>query len=499
MKKLSKYVVILITWTTIPFCLGSISKDPVTVAISSTPNNLNPLFSTDSNSQNIGRLLHIALIDFDPKMKPVCMACENFKERFEGGKYFIDFKLRNDLSFWDNTPVNAQSIKDAWEIYTSNDEKSIFRFAFRKIKRILIKNDYELSLEYDEFALDALPNLTLMKIIKKSKEEILGAGPYKLKKQTEFMVELEPRGLDLEVLKFKVVKDETTLALKMIKGEIDIAVTEISPRKLKWLRENAKNINLNSKESSIYRYININHQNSILKNLKVRKALAHLVPRKDIIKYRLNNSAVISTGFLGEAFGDYHIDLSPIEYNKRKAIILLEEAGFPLKDGKRFKLNWISTNNRSILEVITFIKASFEEVGIEVDLVTQEWGTFMKNVKTGAFDIYTSQWIGFTGPDILNFVFLSENFPPKGANRGLYSNPELDELLKEAASSKKLSERKEKYGKAQKLIYQDVAYINLWHPKIVWPAKDCIKFPILYPTGSYLAFLKLENNCKNQE
>ncbi|MGB0454889.1 MAG: hypothetical protein ACPGJV_14360, partial [Bacteriovoracaceae bacterium] len=65
-------------------CLFSaFSEASLKVAISSAPNNISPFSATDSNSQNLGRLLFVSLIDFNREMQPICMACETYSERIE--------------------------------------------------------------------------------------------------------------------------------------------------------------------------------------------------------------------------------------------------------------------------------------------------------------------------------------------------------------------------------------------------------------------------------
>ena len=100
------------------------------VAISSSPSNLSPFFSTDANSQNINRLVHLSLVDFDLQMKPVCRLCTSYEEIRKGANYSIKFKLRKDIKFWDGAKVSAKDILASWKYFTETKKiKSIFRFA----------------------------------------------------------------------------------------------------------------------------------------------------------------------------------------------------------------------------------------------------------------------------------------------------------------------------------------------------------------------------------
>jgi ABC-type transport system substrate-binding protein len=48
-----------------------------------------------------------------------------------------------------------------------------------------------------------------------------------------------------------------------------------------------------------------------------------------------------------------------------------------------------------------------------------------------------------------------------------YSNPEVDRLIGEAAGAPSEGERRALYGRAQRLIADDVPYVSLWYKKNV--------------------------------
>ena len=482
----------------------------INLALSSRPSNLNPFFSTDSNSQNIGRLIHISLIDFDEQMRPRCRLCESFSESYKNGGHQIIFKLKRNITFWDGQEIKAFDVAQAVKLYQTDEEaiKSIFRFAFSKIKKVIINSDYQVSLYYEKFNLENISNLVLLKILKLKKslsdyqkvriEDIIGAGEYYIDKINPFSIKLLPRKSDLSVLVFKVVKDETTLALKILNGEIDISLADTSSRKIEWIRDNLHDrVNILNTSSSIYRYIALNHKRKLFKIKDVRRALSLLIPRNKILKYKLKDNADLSFGLFSRVFKGQFYEAEIDRYNPKKAGEILDRAGFlKNKDGVRFSLEWKSTNNYQILEIIRIIKYYLKKAGIEVRIVTQEWGAFMKSIKSGNYDIYTSQWIGFTGPDMFYYLFHSKSFPPKGGNRVFYTNERVDDLLDLAGNQIDFKKRNFYYKKIQKAIAEDLPYINLWHPKVVWITRSCINLPQLYPTGSFLPLLRVQNLCK---
>ncbi len=485
----------------------SIFGATMVVALSSNPSNLDPFFSTDGNSQNINRLLHISLIDFNKEMNFQCVLCSSYKEIMKNGKYEIVFKLKEGIRFWDGQEVIADDVDKSIKYYQDEKINSIFRNAFLEIEKTEVLGRYEIKISFKKFKLENLSNLCLLKIIKYKKgsehnfENIIGAGPYRLKNLNPITL-IPSYDKSKDEFVFKVVKDETTLALKLLNKEIDLSVASISPRKEAWLRQNGPNLSYWTLPSSNYYYLGINFKRDHLKSRNIRKALSLLVPRKKLIEFKIKESGILAHGIFSPAFSGIFFPFPIDEYNPGDAEqMFLKEGyqknkeGYFSKNGKVFSLDWKINNNRSLFEIVEVIKRSFEEFGIKVLLTTQEWGTFNRNFKNGSYDIVFANWQGFTGPDMLNFVFHSKNVPPAGGNRGYYKNLDLDKLLDLAECENNSDKRTKIYQKAEELVDFDVPYINLWHPNVSWIGKECISGIELMPNGSFTPLLEAKSNC----
>jgi len=481
------------------------------IALSSKPTNLDPFFSTDGNSQNINRLLHLSLTDFNSKMEFECRLCESFKEELVKGKHQITFILKKGIKFWDGEEVRAKDVENSIKYFGGDPSiKSIFRFAFAKISKVEILGKYKVKLIYEKFDLENLSNLSLLKIIKYKKgldhhiNNITGAGPYRIDSVRPLELVLKPVfDKTLPELNFKVVKDETTLALKLINREVDLSLASISPRKLDWLKNSQKNLTFFEIPSSNYNYLSVNHTKKFLKRKNIRRALSLLIPREDILKFKLKGQAILAGGLFSPAFLSLYEALPIDPFSPKLAKKLIEAEGFKLnedgfyrKEGEVLSLDWKTNNNLATIELVNIIKSIFEKNGVKVRSTSQEWGTFMRNFKTGNYDIILGQWMGFTGPDMLNFVFHSKSVPPRGGNRGRYISQEMDNLLALAENETNSNLRNELYKRAQMLANSDYSYINLWHPKISWIGRKCLGRIGLMPNGSFLPLLKIKNECE---
>lgn len=504
-----------VVYIVIIFSLQCCQVYGIKIALSSNPLNLSPFFSTDANSQNINRLVHISLVDLNARMEFICRLCLYFSERIENKKHIFYFKLKKNIYFTDRTRVRAQDVKRSWQYFTEVKRiKSLFRFAFSKIESVKLIDDFTVEFIYRKYAEENLADLVLLKILKIPHFEkikrvelahIIGAGDYKYSSIKEGRIDLIPVGeKGHEKLSLYVVKDETTLALKLINGEIDLSLVQISSRKRQWLHKTQdKNLKLYSIKGSHYQYLGINHQHKYLKIRKMREALSLLIPRKSILKYKFKDMAELSNGFFSSVFSQLHDPSHPFDrYDPKRAVHLLKEIGFVYdknrqlrKDGEILKLKWMLSNNKFMIEIATVIKAEFNKVGIGVDLIAQEWGAYMKAIKRGLFDLLMGQWVGFTGGGILKSVLETSSFPPKGRNRGLYSHPYFDEILSQINGVSTHLERQALYRKADAFASQDHAYISLWHPRIVWIAKKCLKNIKLLSNGSFLPLVNIRDEC----
>ena len=108
--------------------------------------------------------------------------------------------------------------------------------------------------------------------------------------------------------------------------------------------------------------------------------------------------------------------------------------------------------------------AAVAEVGIALDIRTLSPLHFCGRSARGAFELYSLRWIGGNeDPDIFEYAFDSAKFPPNGANRGYYSNPKVDALIDKARREIDPNVRKPLYAEVQRILADDLPYINLWY------------------------------------
>jgi peptide/nickel transport system substrate-binding protein len=219
-----------------------------------------------------------------------------------------------------------------------------------------------------------------------------------------------------------------------------------------------------------YQYMGLNLQDPVLKDVRVRQALAYAIDTSAIIEYLRRGLARPATGLLPDLSWAIAPDVRPHPYDPARARTLLDEAGYPDPDGAgpkprlRLTLKTSSAVEFNRLQA-SVIQQNLRDVGIDLDVRTYEFATLFSDVLNGNFQLYTLQWTAgsLADPDILRRVFHSKQVPPVGFNRGHYSNARVDALLDEAAASGDETRRLELFQQVQRLIAADLPYISLWN------------------------------------
>jgi peptide/nickel transport system substrate-binding protein len=131
--------------------------------------------------------------------------------------------------------------------------------------------------------------------------------------------------------------------------------------------------------------------------------------------------------------------------------------------GIRFHLEMKTSNDEGTRLLAMALQQQLRAVGIALDVRSFEFATFYSDISHGAFAIYGLRWIGGNeDPDIFRYAFASSSFPPRGANRGAFSNAELDKLLQLAATESDQEKRRAAYARVQQILADDLPSLPLW-------------------------------------
>ncbi|ADP16335.1 bacterial extracellular solute-binding protein, family 5 middle family protein 16 [Achromobacter xylosoxidans A8] len=210
-----------------------------------------------------------------------------------------------------------------------------------------------------------------------------------------------------------------------------------------------------------------NQRRDIVNRREVRQAILHAIDRQfivDTIYYGRGKPAIAPVFSSNPLF--YTEDVPRYPFDPKKAAALLDAAGLPLKDGKRFTVNlvaaaWFEENAK----LGQYLKQALQDVGIEVKLDSVDRATALKRIY-GDYD-YDIAVSNFTAPlELVPTVtqFYTTDGIVKGAafrNATGYSSPEMDALVAKLTQETAPEARRALAHQFARLASTDVPHVPL--------------------------------------
>ena len=485
----------------LPLLSCSQAPDPHTLVmiIESSPTNLDPRVGIDAQSERIGELLFDALLTRDEHLNVQPGLAEHWE--IPDPLTYV-FQLHRGVTFHDGRPLTSRDVKWTFDSLLEGKIRSTKSAAYRSVDHIEAPDDFTVVFHLKE------PNATLLWNLSEgasgivpygSLDEItrkpIGSGPFKFvsaEQDKEVIVERNDNfwgtKARLARVRFTVVPDTTTRALELRKGSADAAINALTSDTVVAL-EREPNLQIERAPGTVLSYLAFNLRDPTLRDVRVRQAIAYAIDRGPL-QYIWRGFAQPALSVLPPQSWAYDQDVAVYPHDPEKARQMLDDAGYRARDGVRFHLTMKTSTEESTRLLAAVLQQQLRDVGIALDIRTFEFATFFADVTSGAFQLYSLRWIGGNeDPDIFEYSFHSNRFPPKGANRGFYSNPRVDSLIDQARRETDQNVRKQLYAEVQEVLAQDVPYINLWYFDNVLVHTRRMRNVTLNPSGNY-DFLK---------
>lgn len=477
-------------------CTARSDRQALVMIIESSPSNLDPRIGTDAASERIGSLIFDSLVQRDEhfNLQPA------LAERWDvpDSKTYI-FHLRSGVRFHDGRPLTARDVKWTFESLLKGTVVSARAGAYRLVESIDTPDDGTVVFHLKEPFAPLLWNMSngAMGIVpygsgKDFNQSLVGSGPFKfvhaeldkevvLARNDDYWGE-KPK---LARIRFAVIPDTTTRALELDKGSADIAINSL-PADMVATIEKQKKLIVEQRPGTTLAYLAFNLRDPVLKDVRVRRALAYAIDRRPMIEYLWRGLARPADSILPPQHWAYSGDVQRYDYDPAGARALLDAAGYRVTNGVRFHLTMKTSTEESTRLMAAVLQQQLRAVGIALDVRTFEFATFYSDVQKGSFQLFSLRWIGGNeDPDIFEYVFYSTSTPPKRANRGYYSNAHVDALIDAGRRELDQEKRKAIYSEVQKILADDLPYINLWYLDNVAVHSSRVANVQVNPSGNY--------------
>jgi oligopeptide transport system substrate-binding protein len=220
---------------------------------------------------------------------------------------------------------------------------------------------------------------------------------------------------------------------------------------------------------------------------RVRQALNLATDKQAIVDYVTRGGQVPARHLVPPGMPGYQSPLCG-DYDPERARALLAEAGYAGGRGlPRFELLFnTSEGHKHIAEVIQ--QQWKQNLGIECELINQEWKVFLNTCRSLEYDVSRGGWIG----DYLDPSTFLDIFQPRtGNNRTGWDHPPYTELIRRAAAEVDAAARLDLLRQAEAILMEELPIIPIYFYVVLncfdprWGGCEPNLLNIIYPKYVY--------------
>jgi len=263
----------------------------------------------------------------------------------------------------------------------------------------------------------------------------------------------------LETLTYRVIKEAPARFLELQAGTVD-GVDNLSPDDIPAAQADP-DIEVYLRPPFNIGFLGINRAHEPFDDLRVRQAVAMAINKAELVQAFYPPTAEVATQFVPPHIFGHTDGLEVWPYDPEQARELLVQAGYP--NGFQTTL-WVMAISRPYFpnpdRVGEALQENLAAVGIQAEIVTYDWGTYLDKVFAGEADLFLNGWMA-DYPDAINFL---DTFFGAGSDDSLGGRfPELVQRLQEAGSTLDEDQRQALYDQANQFIRDHAPAVPIVH------------------------------------
>ena len=288
----------------------------------------------------------------------------------------------------------------------------------------------------------------------------------------------------IDDLVFAITTDQSVRQQKLKAGECHVAPYP-NPADIADLKADP-NLQVMEQEGLNVGYLAYNTQQAPFDNVNVRKALNMAINKQAILDAVYQGSGAIAKNPIPPTMWSYNDDIKDDPYDPEAAKKMLDEAGVKDLSMKVWAMPVQRPYNPNGRRMAELIQADFDKVGVKVEIVSYEWGEYLKLSKDVKRDgAVLLGWTGDNGdPD--NFLAVLLGCDGVGNNnRAQWCNKEFDGLIQKAKTLPNNDAREPLYRQAQEVFKREAPWATIAHSVVFMPMSKKVKGYKMDPLGSH--------------
>ena len=248
-------------------------------------------------------------------------------------------------------------------------------------------------------------------------------------------------------------------------------------------------INMLEQEGLNVGYLAFNVEKKPFDDKRVRQALNMAINKASIIDAVFQGAGKAAKNPIPPTIWSYNEATKDYAYDPEKAKALLAEAGVSGLKTNIWAMPVQRPYNPNARRMAEIIQADWAKVGVEAEIVTFEWGEYLKRSKNGEHDTVLLGWTGDNGdPDNFLYVLLGCDAAKDGTNRARWCHEPFNDLLIQAKRTSDIGERTKLYEKAQLVFKEEAPWVTVAHSVVFMPVRKEVSDYRIDPFGGHIFY-----------
>lgn len=452
------------------FMFASAPNNKLSINLASEPDKIDPALNTTVDGACIVANLFSGMYTYNSEgsLEPDLLETENPYEVSDDGLTYT-LHLQKGLKWSDGSDLTMKDFKYAWDRAVNPDTASDYEYMYAAIDgyedgklNITLDDDYTMTVVLSApcaYFLDLLAFPTFFPVKQSEVEGAKGAdenpgawateagfvsnGAYTLTswKHNESMTFTKNENyhkaddVTVETIDLMLSADDTAIYAAYQSGDLDFA-DSVPTNEISNLLD-SEDFHIVDNLGTYYVCFNANSElfegKTVEEANAMRKAISLLIDRDYIATAIGQTGQVAATSFVPAGMADgnggvfktasawtytngsdgYYPD-EKSDANTEAARALLEEAGYEfnddgtLSDSTPLSFTYLTNDGTGHIAIAEAIQQDLAEVGISMEIKTQEWNTFVNDRKAGNFDVAREGWLAdFNDPVNMLEIFYS--------------------------------------------------------------------------------------------
>lgn len=495
------------------------AKDKLVIGITQFPATFHPNIDSMAAKSYILAMTARPFTVFDANWELICMLCTELptlenglakKETTPGGKQGIavTYSIQPKALWGDGVAVSTKDVLFTWKV-GRHPKSSIGNMElYRSIYKVDVKDEKTFTFHFDKLTFDynAINGFIL---IPAHIEEAKFSNPETYKNRTAFDTDTLNKGLYFGPYKItevapgshvvldrnptwygkspafnrivvRAIGNTAAMEANLVSGGLDMIAGELGlsiDQAISFEKRHKQKYNVIYKPGLVYEHIDLNLENPLLQDIRIRKALIYAIDRKAISERLFGGRQPVAHTSVNPLDWVFAEDVPKYSYDPKKTAALLDEAGWSIKKrgvrtnakGQKLTFEIMTTaGNRTRELVEQILQSQWKAVGFDIKIKNEPARVFFGQTMTERRYSGLGMYAWMSSPENVPRTTLhSEHIPTKannfaGQNYTSFKNAEMDELLETIEIQLDKSKRKKMWKRLQHIYANELPVLPLY-------------------------------------